>query len=252
MAHLLDCVAVRIAPLPVAPAAPKITSAPCAIIRCAACAPRFGSTKVPGRFSSRWEPVKAGSVPCLKAIRCCSGVSRLKPSQVAQTQNQTGFVDPSLLNQLKITSHDIQDISITLKDNISSISEQLGIPKAEPKTYFEVLQSANAQLGKLSLDLEQKKMALERRTIELSSLNQMSSNLQASMKKIDQSLLQVKQAEEALNLAAVSFKTGAITNLDLLDAETALEESRVNLLRARIEYAINLVRLNISVGNSIQ
>ena len=101
---------------------------------------------------------------------------------VAQTQNQTGFVDPSLLNQLKITSHDIQDISITLKDNISSISEQLGIPKAEPKTYFEVLQSANAQLGKLSLDLEQKKMALERRTIELSSLNQMSSNLQASMK----------------------------------------------------------------------
>jgi HD-like signal output (HDOD) protein len=99
-----------------------------------------------------------------------------------QTQTQTGFVDPSLLNQLGITSHDIQEISIDLQDSISSISEQLGIPKAEPKTYFEVLQSANAQLGKLSLDLEQKKMALERRTIELSSLNQMSSSLQASMK----------------------------------------------------------------------
>jgi len=77
-------------------------------------------------------------------------------------------------------------------------------------------------------------------------------NLIASLKKIDQSDLQVKQANEALNLAAISFKTGAITNLDLLDAETALEESRVNLLRARIEFAINVVRLNISVGRPIQ
>ncbi len=96
-----------------------------------------------------------------------------------------GFVDPALLNQMGLTSHDIQDISITLKDSISSISEEMGIPKAEPKTYFEVLQFANAQLGKLSLDLEQKKMALERRTIELSSLNQMSTQLQSSLKLSD-------------------------------------------------------------------
>jgi len=95
---------------------------------------------------------------------------------------QTGFIDPPLLNQLGLTSQDIQDISISLKDNISNISDELGIPRAEPKTYFEVLQSANAQLGKLSLDLEQKKMALERRPLELSSRNQMSSSLQASMK----------------------------------------------------------------------
>ncbi len=95
---------------------------------------------------------------------------------------QTGFIDPSLLQQLNLSSQDIQDISISLKDNISAISDELGIPTAEPKTYFEVLQTANAQLGKLSLDLEQKKMALERRTLELTSLNQMSSSLQASLK----------------------------------------------------------------------
>ena len=77
-------------------------------------------------------------------------------------------------------------------------------------------------------------------------------NLLASLKKIDQSMLQVKQAKEALELATISYKTGAITNLDQLDAETALEESRVNLLKARIEYAINVVRLNISVGKPIQ
>ena len=100
-------------------------------------------------------------------------------------QTDRGFVDPTILKGLGLSSHDIQDISLTLKDSISSISDEMGIPKAEPKTYFEVLQFANAQLGKLSLDLEQKKMALERRTVELSSLNQMSSQLQSSLKLSD-------------------------------------------------------------------
>ena len=77
-------------------------------------------------------------------------------------------------------------------------------------------------------------------------------SLLASLKKIDQSELQVKQAEEALNLATVSFKSGVITNLDLLDSETSLEESMVNLLRAKIELAINLVRLSISLGKPIE
>jgi len=94
----------------------------------------------------------------------------------------TGFIEPSILKQLDLTSQDIQELSLSLKDNISAISGELGIPKAEPKTYFEVLQSANAQLGKLSLDLEQKKMALERRAVELSGLNQMSTQLQSAIK----------------------------------------------------------------------
>lgn len=98
------------------------------------------------------------------------------------TKLPTGFIEPALLKQLDLSSQDIQELSLSLKDNISAISGELGIPQAEPKTYFEVLQSANAQLGKLSLDLEQKKMALERRAVELSGLNKMSTQLQASMK----------------------------------------------------------------------
>jgi HD-like signal output (HDOD) protein len=94
----------------------------------------------------------------------------------------TGFIEPSILKQLDLSSQDIQELSLSLKDNISAISEELGIPKAEPKTYFEVLQSANAKLGKLSLDLEQKKLALERRAVELSGMNQLSTQLQSALK----------------------------------------------------------------------
>jgi outer membrane protein len=105
---------------------------------------------------------------------------------------------------------------------------------------------ANSQISMAKSDIMQTSLDIS------TEVYQNETSLMASMKKIDQSMLQVKQAEEALNLAAISFKTGAITNLDLLDAETALEESKINLLRARTEYAINVVRLNISVGKPIQ
>jgi len=108
------------------------------------------------------------------------------------------------------------------------------------------IKMANSQISMAQSDIEQTSREIS------TEVYQNETNLLASLKKIDQSMLQVKQADEALNLAAVSFKTGAITNLDLLDAETALEESRVNLLRARIDYAIDVVRLNISVGRPIQ
>ena len=38
---------------------------------------------------------------------------------------------------------------------------------------------------------------------------------------------------------------------DLLDSETALEESRVNLLKAKTDYAINQVRLSVSLGKPL-
>jgi len=99
--------------------------------------------------------------------------------------SQFECIDPDVLKHLKLSSQDMQDVSLKLKDDIKTISEQLGIPSVEPKTYFEVLQSANAQLGRLSLDLEQKKQALELRALELANLNQMSSELQPYIKLPD-------------------------------------------------------------------
>ncbi|HQG31216.1 MAG TPA: HDOD domain-containing protein [Deltaproteobacteria bacterium] len=134
---------------------------------------------------------------------------------------ERGFVDPSLLSHLGLTSHDIQDISIALKDSISSISTEMGIPTAEPKTYFEVLQFANAQLGKLSLDLEQKKMALERRTLELSNLNQMSSRLQSSLKLSD--ILNVLTANTLTILEAKKARcVMRLSNLRIMITESFL------------------------------
>jgi outer membrane protein len=73
----------------------------------------------------------------------------------------------------------------------------------------------------------------------------------AAGKKIDQFKLQVEQALKAYSLAETSFKSGTITNLDLLDANTAVSESRLMLLKARIDYTASIYKLKAALGERI-
>jgi outer membrane protein len=76
-------------------------------------------------------------------------------------------------------------------------------------------------------------------------------NYAATKQKMAQFEMQLSQAEEAFALANTNYQAGTITNLDLLDAETSVSESRLLLLRSRIECTINLYKLNIALGNKM-
>ena len=59
------------------------------------------------------------------------------------------------------------------------------------------------------------------------------------------------QALKAYSLAETSFKSGTITNLDLLDANTSVSESRLMLLKARIDYAVSIYKLKAALGERL-
>jgi outer membrane protein len=73
----------------------------------------------------------------------------------------------------------------------------------------------------------------------------------ASWKKVGQFELQLAQALKAYSLAETSFKSGMITNLDLLDANTSVSESSLLLLKARIDYAASVYKLKAALGKRI-
>ncbi len=104
------------------------------------------------------------------------------------------------------------------------------------------LQMASSEINSIKQDLEQ-----NRREVS-SEVYRNANDLQASMRKIDESELQLQQAEEARKLADLSFKAGSLTNLDLLDSESLEAESRLNLMRARTDFMISSARLEISIG----
>jgi outer membrane protein TolC len=76
-------------------------------------------------------------------------------------------------------------------------------------------------------------------------------NVSASVKKVDQGELQLRQAAQAYDLAKVRFDSGVITNLELLDGSTAVSESRLMLLKSKIDYTVNLYKLKLAVGERL-
>lgn len=74
---------------------------------------------------------------------------------------------------------------------------------------------------------------------------------QSALKKVNQSELQLNQAKEAYKLAKTNFEAGAITNLDLLDSSTAIAESKLALLKTKIDYSVSLLKLKIALGEQI-
>lgn len=75
--------------------------------------------------------------------------------------------------------------------------------------------------------------------------------MSAARKKVNQFELQVVQALKAFSLAETSYKSGVITNLDLLDANTTVSESSLLLLKARIDYAASVYKLKAALGERI-
>ncbi len=119
----------------------------------------------------------------------------------------------------------------------------LKVPIFSGNRHHNLLLMAESDINSIKQDMEQ-----SRRDIS-SEVFQDAANLQASIRKISQSQLQLEQAEEARKLADLSFKAGALTNLDLLDSESLEAESRLNLMRARADYMINAAKLEIAIGN---
>ncbi len=80
---------------------------------------------------------------------------------------------------------------------------------------------------------------------------QAKANVAASEEKIKQFELQLSQAKKALSLAETSYKSGVITNLDLMDATTAVSESQLSLLKAQIDNVVNFYKLKAALGEKL-
>ena len=76
-------------------------------------------------------------------------------------------------------------------------------------------------------------------------------NTESALKKVSQSELQLEQAQQAYTLAETNYQAGAITNLDLLDSFTALAESKLFLLKTKIDYSASLLKLKLALGEKI-
>lgn len=112
------------------------------------------------------------------------------------------------------------------------------------KNKFNISQAQSA-IASLSYESEYTKRNISNEVYEAEAL------MFAASKKVSQFELQLRQALKAYSLAETSFKSGVITNLDLLDANTSVSESNLMLLKAKIDYTASIYKLKAALGDRI-
>jgi len=101
-----------------------------------------------------------------------------------------------------------------------------------------------------AIQINDQETEIARRSI-VNEVVESEANVKASQKKVDQSVLQLLQATKAYALGKVRFESGVITNLELLDGSTSVSESRLMLLKAKIEHTVNLYKLKSAIGERL-
>ncbi|RPI06611.1 MAG: TolC family protein [Ignavibacteriae bacterium] len=81
-----------------------------------------------------------------------------------------------------------------------------------------------------------------------SDVEQVAADVQAALDKVKISEVQLRQAMEAVSIARTRYETGSITNLDLLDAETAESASKLTNLQALYRLMLNKYELDRATG----
>lgn len=113
------------------------------------------------------------------------------------------------------------------------------------QTSGKVVQAKAAhEKSKVELDETSSRIELEVRTAY--SIFIQAREVLESQKKVQE------QAEEALRLANTRAETGTSTQLDVLNAETALTEARTTQIQAKRDYAVAVARLERAMGGEGQ
>jgi outer membrane protein TolC len=84
-----------------------------------------------------------------------------------------------------------------------------------------------------------------------SEVEQVTADVQAAYEKVQISEVQLQQAQEAVTIARTRYETGSITNLDLLDAETAESTSKLTSLQALYRFVLSRYELERATGTIV-
>jgi outer membrane protein TolC len=112
------------------------------------------------------------------------------------------------------------------------------------RTRYQLLR-ARSNINSINLETESAK-----RTVSY-EVREAEDYMKSALQKVSQFNLQLQEALEAFSLAETSFRAGVITNLELLDSSTSVSQSRLLLLKAKIDYAASIYRFKAALGEKL-
>jgi len=170
---------------------------------------------------------------------------------IAEAERKAEVMKDNILPELNLVlrygryaTADRVDISRGLNLDRYSISVQMG------SDIFRTAEKAAYNQSLISIKTLKTSMAAKREDISWQVRKQWLA-LQEAVKRMEIRKAQIKQGEEKLALAEVKFTHGMADNFDVIEAEKELQNARVNLLDAGIEYAIGNYNLKAILGTLV-
>lgn len=162
-----------------------------------------------------------------------------KQLSVAKTQN---LPDLAFFSNYQISHSE----RLTQMNRIWSLGLQINVPIFDGFASRAGVKQSESSLRQLELSSKQIKSSVE--------FEVRSSYLALLEAKtlIDVQKETVAQAEASVDIANIQFQSGIITAIELMDAQLALLQARVNRLMAQHDYVVGFARLEKAIGQRIQ
>lgn len=162
-----------------------------------------------------------------------------KQLSIAKTQN---LPDLAFFSNYQISHSE----RLTEMNRIWSLGLQINVPIFDGFASRAGVKQSESTLKQLNLSSKQIKSSVE--------LEVRSSYLALLEAKtlIDVQKETVAQAEASVSIANLQFESGIITTVELMDAQLALLQAKVNRLQAQHDYVVGFARLEKAIGQRIQ
>ena len=167
-------------------------------------------------------------------------------AQVRAAQRQVRVVDQSDAPTLALTAQggvkngypgDLGEPRLN-----ESVGVSLNVPLFEGFATERQVEEAEAQV-----QAAEARLADVRRQVG-TRVEQAASDLRAQLDRLETTALRVEQARRAAELARTRYEAGTITNLELLDAETALQQARLERTEVRYQVVLGRYALKRAAG----
>jgi outer membrane protein TolC len=76
--------------------------------------------------------------------------------------------------------------------------------------------------------------------------------LEKALDRIENSEKQIHEARGKRSLAEIKFNHGLADNFDVIEAETELQQARINLVATQIDYIVGRYRLRSALGTLVE
>ncbi len=171
--------------------------------------------------------------------------------EIREAERRSDIAKHNILPQLDmVMSYERHDSSQDLEHSMGFNEDRWSLNLVSNTDIARTSEKADFQQSLITLRTARLNLETKRDEI-MREVRRESESLNKSQERILIRKEQIRQAEGKLALSKIKFNHGMADNFDIIEAETELQQARVNLLSSQTDYIVGIYRMRAALGTLI-